>query len=76
MFIISSCIEKLKLLYCSYLTSGDLMLSMIMLYRIGGSTVTCIICETCEAIWTVLSQKEFFQPSERGWLKIADELEN
>lgn len=59
-----------------YLSSGDLLSSMAMLYRIGRSTATCIIHETCEAIWTVLSPKELFQPSEKGWLEIANEFEN
>lgn len=61
---------------CSYLASGDLLSSMAMLYRIGRSTATCIIRETCEAIWIVLSPKELFQPSEKGWLEIANDFEN
>jgi len=41
------------------------MNSMAYAYRIGRSTVSQIISETCDALWEVL-QDELFQPSEEN----------
>lgn len=46
-----------------YLASGDLMSSLAMSFRIGKSTVSGIIRNTCEAIWKVLSNRVLLQPS-------------
>jgi len=59
----------------SYLATGDGLHSISLNYRIGRSTVTLIIKETCEAIWDSLSSEELFTPSENGWREIAHEFE-
>jgi len=50
------------------------MSSLAMSYRIGKSTVSSIIQETCEAIWKVLQDRVLFQPSQQDWMKIADDF--
>lgn len=55
-----------------YLASGDLMSSLAISYRLGKSTVSGIIQDTCQAIWEVLQHRVLFQPSQQGWKKIAD----
>lgn len=48
------------------------MASLAMSYRIGKSTVSNIIEETCEAIWEVLRDRVLFQPSQQRWKKISN----
>ncbi|XP_025266672.1 protein ANTAGONIST OF LIKE HETEROCHROMATIN PROTEIN 1-like [Camponotus floridanus] len=55
-----------------YLASGDLMSSLAMSYRLGKSTVSGIIQDTCQAIWEVLQHRVLFQSSQQGWKKIVD----
>lgn len=50
------------------------MASLAMSYRIGKSTVSSIIQDTCEAIWEVLQYRVLFQPSQENWMKIADDF--
>lgn len=57
-----------------YLASGDLMASLAMSYRLGKSTVSSIIQDTCEAIWLVLQHHVLFQPSQQRWKKIANDF--
>ena len=38
-----------------YLVTGDAMRTISFSYRLGHSTVSCIIEETCQAIWDALS---------------------
>ncbi|XP_025159509.1 uncharacterized protein LOC112589650 [Harpegnathos saltator] len=59
-----------------YLASGDGFHSILLSYRIGRSTTTCIIRETCEAIWSCLHKEELFTPTTNGWQEIAHEFEN
>jgi len=63
-----------QIFYFSYLATGDRLHSISLNYRIGRSTATLIIKETCEAIWD-LSSEELFTPSEKGWREIAHEFE-
>lgn len=50
------------------------MASLAMSYRLGKSTVSGIIQDTCEAIWEVLQGRVLFQPSQQGWKEIAGEF--
>ncbi|XP_018370117.1 PREDICTED: uncharacterized protein LOC108765771 isoform X2 [Trachymyrmex cornetzi] len=50
------------------------MALLAMSYRIGKSTVSGIIQETCEAIWEVLQPQVLEQPSQQDWIKIEDEF--
>ncbi|XP_011883603.1 PREDICTED: putative nuclease HARBI1 [Vollenhovia emeryi] len=56
-----------------YLASGDAMSSMAYAYRIGRSTVSQIVSETCDALWEVL-QDELLEPSDENWKRIAAEF--
>lgn len=51
------------------------MSSLAFAFRIGQSTASMIISETCENLWDVL-QNELFEPSEQGWKEVAQEFEN
>lgn len=53
-----------------YLASGDSMKSLSYAYRVGHNTISKIVSETCEAIWTVLKDKVFPSYSEDTWKKI------
>ncbi|XP_018376528.1 PREDICTED: uncharacterized protein LOC108769815 [Trachymyrmex cornetzi] len=59
-----------------YLASGDSMKSLSYAYRVGHNTISKIVSETCEAIWTVLKDKVFPSYSEDTWKKIANKFEN
>lgn len=49
------------------------MSSIAFAFRIGHSTASVIIADTCECLWNVL-QNEMFVPSEDGWKDIAKEF--
>ncbi|XP_025996798.2 putative nuclease HARBI1 [Solenopsis invicta] len=59
-----------------YLASGDSMKSLSYAYRVGHNTISKIISETCNAIWTLLKDKVFPSYCEDTWKKIANEFEN
>ena len=44
-----------------YLVTGDTKQTISFSYRLGHATVSCIIEDTCQAIWSVLSP-EFLRP--------------
>ena len=58
-----------------YLASGDSQQSMSFSYRIGRTTVSNIIHETCPAIWEAVSE-EYLRPptSYEKWKNIAEEF--
>ncbi|GFS48821.1 uncharacterized protein TNCV_4240751 [Trichonephila clavipes] len=55
-----------------YLATGDLMASLSYLYRIGRSTTSAIIKETCEAISSSLKPIVQAKPDRTKWLDIAE----
>jgi len=57
------------------LATGDTMSSIAFAYRIGLSTVSMIISETCESLWDVF-QNELFKPSEDGWKEVAKKFDS
>jgi len=57
-----------------YLASGDSMTSISYAFRIGHNTVSKIIAETCEAIWTRLKKEVFLQLSETNWQTISEDF--
>ncbi|XP_025163500.1 protein ALP1-like, partial [Harpegnathos saltator] len=59
-----------------YLASGDSMISLHYLYRVGKSTVPRIIVETTKALWQVLQPQVLPPPSVETWSKIAEDFEN
>lgn len=56
-----------------YLATGDTMRSIAFAFRIGHSTVSAIITDTCKCLWNVL-QTEMFIPSQDNWKEIAKEF--
>lgn len=59
-----------------YLATGDSQQSHTFYFRIGRSTVSNIVKETCNALWTALNQDYLKSPStEEQWTNIADEFE-
>lgn len=57
-----------------YLASGDSMVSLSYLYRVGKSTVPKVVFETTEAIWTALSPLVLPEPSVAIWKQNASEF--
>ena len=55
-----------------YLASGDSQPSLAFNFRLGRTTVSTIIQETCEAMWIALSQDFVIAPqSEQDWKEIS-----
>lgn len=50
------------------------MVSLSYSYRIGKSTTSRAIAETCEAIWKVLQPEFLAPPTKEGWKKIAEDF--
>ncbi|GFY44981.1 DDE Tnp4 domain-containing protein [Trichonephila inaurata madagascariensis] len=55
-----------------YLATEDLMASLSYLFRIGRSTTSAIIKETCEAISSSLKPIVLAKPDQNKWLDIAE----
>lgn len=58
-----------------FLASGDSMKSLHYLYRVGQATVSNIITETTEAIWTTLMPEVLGIPSVEDWANIAKDFD-
>ena len=59
-----------------HLAYGDSQLSNSFQFRVGKSTVSGIICETCSAIWNGLNHEYLNPPStSQDWKKIAAKFE-
>lgn len=58
-----------------YLASGDSMKSLSYAFRVGPSTISRIVFETCEAIWTALRDEVFPQLNNNLWKRIANEFD-
>ena len=58
-----------------YLATGDSQLSHSLLFRVGRSTVSNIVRETCDGIWQTLQKTYMKCPQNlQDWLKIANEF--
>ena len=58
-----------------YLASGDSQQSQSFNFRIGRSTVSMIILETCDALWTKLQERYLSTPtSPQEWKKISEDF--
>ena len=61
------------LLTLRYLAAGESQQSLSFSFRIGRSTVSNIVRETCEAIWNVLKKDYLKAPSSTNeWVEIAN----
>ncbi|CAH1383585.1 unnamed protein product [Tenebrio molitor] len=58
-----------------FLASGDSYGSLSFAYRLGKTTISNIVTETCSAIWKCLNKKCFVTPSTETWKKIAHDFE-
>ena len=59
-----------------YLASGESQQSLSWSFRLGRTTVSKIVRETCEAIWKVLSPIYLLPPStEQEWKQISNDFE-
>lgn len=57
-----------------YLAAGDSMRSMSYNYRVGYSTVSKIIKETCRALWDALKMQYMALPKDAEWCRVAKEF--
>ncbi|XP_071578909.1 putative nuclease HARBI1 [Temnothorax nylanderi] len=58
-----------------YLSSGDSMKSLSYAFRVAHNTISKIISETCEAIWSCLKDSVFLMDNEESWKSVADEFQ-
>ena len=59
-----------------FLATGDVQQSIAVSFRIGKSTLSNIIKETCDAIYSCLKGKYLSPPqTQEEWLKIAAQFE-
>ena len=62
----------LNLYICSYLATGDSYITLSARFRVGLSTIHCIINDTCTAIWNALSNEVMPTPDRNKWEKIEE----
>lgn len=63
-------------IFYRFLASGDSMTSMSYQYLLGLTTVSNIISETCDALWSVLAKHVLPYPfTKEKWLSISKEFE-
>ena len=68
--------EQRLVITLRFLSSGDAQQSLSYSFRIGKTTVSNIILETCSAIYDQLKETYMHAPkSEKNWLKIASGFE-
>ncbi|MCG8624692.1 MAG: hypothetical protein MJE68_22185, partial [Proteobacteria bacterium] len=53
--------------FSSFLAYRDSYCSLVTRFRLGPSTVSGIVRETCEAIWNSLVDEQMPIPSEADW---------
>jgi len=58
-----------------YLASGDSMKSLSYAFRVGTSTISKIVLETCETIWISLRDKVFPKFDNGFWKHTANQFE-
>ncbi|XP_011870842.1 PREDICTED: uncharacterized protein LOC105563674, partial [Vollenhovia emeryi] len=63
------------LLTLRYLASGDSMMSLKYQYYIAQPTISTIVAETCNALWTILMPTVLKVPLCDDWKRIAEAFE-
>ncbi|XP_032688351.1 uncharacterized protein LOC116852267 [Odontomachus brunneus] len=58
-----------------WLASDDSLASHSYAFRIAPNTASKIVRETCAALWEILKDKVFLQPTAENWQKVADKFE-
>ncbi|XP_073411611.1 uncharacterized protein [Dendrobates tinctorius] len=64
--------EERLLVTLRFLATGETLSSLHFQYRIGISTLSGIVADTCQALWNVLCPKFMPMPTTEKWLEIAD----
>ncbi|XP_025161387.1 protein ALP1-like [Harpegnathos saltator] len=59
-----------------YLASGDSISSLSFAFRVGTSTVSNIVAETCQAIWNILKDIIFPECTEDMWIQKVKEFQD
>ncbi|XP_071050677.1 uncharacterized protein [Onthophagus taurus] len=57
-----------------FLATGNSFRSLAFEYRVGVSTVSNIIRETCCAVWNTMVNEFLAEPTEEQWKKISDDF--
>ena len=60
-------IFHISFIYCRFLATGDSYHSLAYSYRVGTTTISEIIPETCAAIWGALQVEYLPHPTEDKW---------
>ncbi|XP_077118930.1 uncharacterized protein LOC143775001 [Ranitomeya variabilis] len=58
-----------------FLATGESMTSLHYQFRLGISTISGIVKDTCRAVWTTLQPEYIPQPSMEIWLQSAEEFQ-
>jgi hypothetical protein len=66
---------NVKCYCCRFLSTGDSLQSIAFSYRLGHSTVTKIVMDTCSKIWKNLHSIYMAEPTESDWYAIAGGFE-
>lgn len=59
-----------------YLASGDTMQSLSFAFRVATNTVSKIVAETCQAIWSGLKDAVLSECTENMWIQTAKEFQD
>ena len=62
-------------MFFRFLATGDHYNTIASSYRVGTSTVSGIISDTCDAIWSHLQPIFMRCPAKEDWVRIANEFE-
>ncbi|XP_069616265.1 uncharacterized protein [Ranitomeya imitator] len=68
--------EEHLLVTLRFLATGESLSSLHFQYRIGISTLSGIVVDTCRALWNVLREEFIPVPTADMWREIADKFLN
>ncbi|XP_069599660.1 uncharacterized protein [Ranitomeya imitator] len=66
--------EERLLVTLRFLATGESLSSLHFQYRLGISTLSGIVADTCRALWNVLRDEFIPIPTEDMWMGIADKV--
>ncbi|XP_073406903.1 uncharacterized protein [Dendrobates tinctorius] len=66
--------EERLLVTLRFLATGETLSSLHFQYRIGISTLSGIVADTCRALWNVLCPEFMPLPTAEKWMEIADKF--
>lgn len=62
---------KFFFFFYRYLSTGLSFKALTFDFNLGKSTISCIVFETCQVIWTILQPTEMSQPTNEKWIEIS-----